>query len=262
MCYSGECLADDIVAKPSDTHIHYLLYGEAGEPLQIEGDDKIGQGLVTDVIREVFRSSGYQVETVVKPLKRIKREMQYGQAKRWIAYGLRSWKAQGEWENATFAEVDIVPYSLSLVFPKTHHPKSFHFSQLSGQQVVWLQGFKYPGAVAFSDKYDFTYLRAASHESAIKMLEAGRAPFFMESAERIRFAMEKLNISLDDYRFVELKQQLAETHITLMMSNDLGDSIHQFVNHRLRELQDSGWLEERARFYGFQDVGCSDSENR
>lgn len=248
---ANAAFASDMTADGNPEDIHYLVYGSAGEPLQILNDESAGEGLVTDVIHEIFSSSSYQIHTVVKPLRRIKREMQYGQAKRWIAYALRSWEQEGIWENATFAGVDLIPYRLSLASHKMSKSEGFNLRRLSGQQVVWLQGFKYPGALRFRDKYGFTYLRATSHQSAIKMLEAGRAPYFMESAARIRFAMQQLGISEEEYRFFPLDHEIPPTTITLLMSNDLGERVHEFVNHRLKELQASGWLEKRAVHYGF-----------
>lgn len=231
--------------------IQYLVYGSAGEPLQILGNNPFGQGLVSDVVQEVFRPSTYEVTTVVKPLKRIKREMQYGQAKRWITYALRSWKKEGVWENATFADVDLVPYALSLVYYDKNHHTPFHLKDLNQRNVVWLQGFKYPGALLFREKHNFSYLRASNHLSAIKMIEADRAPYFMENEARIRFAMMRLGISADDYSFVPLNTEIEPTGITLLMSNDLSEKTRAFVNRRLQELQQSGWLAERARHYGF-----------
>ncbi|MBU3069884.1 hypothetical protein KOI40_08625 [Aestuariicella sp. G3-2] len=251
--FASASVASDMTADGNPKDIHYLVYGSAGEPLQILNDEAAGEGLVTDVIHEIFRSSSYQLHTVIKPLRRIKREMQYGQAKRWIAYALRSWGQEGIWENATFADIDLIPYRLSLAYPEKSKFGTFNLRRLSGRQVVWLQGFKYPGALRFRDKYGFTFLRATSHQSAIKMLEADRAPYFMESAARIRFAMQQLGIEKEKYRFFPLDHEIPPTTITLLMSNDLGEHVHEFVNHRLKELQASGWLKKRAEKYGFSE---------
>ncbi|NHO65579.1 hypothetical protein G8770_08510 [Aestuariicella hydrocarbonica] len=235
---------------PAET-IHYLVYGSAGEPLQILNQSGIGEGLVTDVVHEIFRNAPYELTTIIRPLKRIKREMQYGEVKRWIAYALRSWEQEGVWDHATFAEVDLIHYPLSLVYADDRGEQELDLHSLNGQEVIWLRGFKYPGALNFQDQFGLTYLRTSDHVSAVKMLKAGRAVYFMENAARIRFAMQRLGVAAEQYRFFPLKQVVPPTQITLLMSNDLSEKTRAFVNDRLAQLQHSGWLSERAKHYGF-----------
>lgn len=227
--------------------IHYLVYGSAAEPLQIIESNGVLRGFITDVVNEVFEPSNIAIKPVMKPIKRIKREMIQGQAKRWIAYALRSWKSEGVWDGASFATVDLLPYHLSLGYKKTS--SNIELQHLSQQGVVWIQGFRYPGTKAFSDRYQFEFQRAKDHTAMLKMVEAGRVHYFMEHKPRMLHVMDKLGVDKSSYGFYSLHTQVPPTHITLLMSNDLGPEVIAFVNRRLTEMSLSGRIQELSHRY-------------
>jgi len=230
--------------------IHYLVYGRAGEPLQIIDSDGFLTGFITDVVNEVFEQSDITIIPIIKPIIRIKREMIQGHAKRWIAYALRSWESEGVWSNvsfARFASVDLLPYHLSLGYKKSSG--DIDLQQLSQQGVVWIQGYRYPGTQALSDRYQFEFQRAKSHAAMLKMVEAGRVGFFMEHAPRMRHIMNKLEVDKNSYEFYSLAQEVPSTSITLLMSNDLGPEVIAFVNRRLTEMSRSGRIQELSHRY-------------
>ncbi len=228
--------------------INYLVYGSAAEPLQIIANDGAIGGFITDVVEEMFVSTDISVLPVSKPIKRIKREMVHGQAKRWIAYALRSWKSEGVWGNTTFADTDLLQYHLSLGYKRTSSP--LDLSQLSTDGVVWIRGFRYPGTGEFSQRYDFSFLRAIDHVAMLKMVEAGRAQYFMEYAPRMRHVMHKLGVETSRYQFYSLANEVPPTSITLLMSNDLGVDVINFVNRRLAVMAKTGRIQELVSLYG------------
>ncbi|MGH1373966.1 MAG: hypothetical protein ACRBBW_18140 [Cellvibrionaceae bacterium] len=227
--------------------IHYLVYGTAAEPFQITSADGLSSGFITDIVDEVFEQSDIALTPVMKPIKRIKREMIQGEAKRWIAYALRSWKSEGVWGDTTFASVDLLQYHLSLGYKKVSG--EVELPRLKDSGVVWIQGFRYPGANEFSDRYGFQFQRVKNHLAMLKMVEAGRTQFFMEHAPRMRHVMKQLDIDSDRYGFYSLEDQIPPTQITLLMSNDLGDEVIDFVNRRLLAMKESGRILELARRY-------------
>jgi len=230
--------------------INYLVYGRAAEPLQIIDSNGFLTGYITDVINEVFEQSDITIVPIIKPIKRIKREMIQGYAKRWIAYALRSWKSEDVWRDARFASVDLMPYHLSLGHKKSSG--DVNFQQLSQQGVVWIQGFRYPGTRAFSDRYQFEFQRAKDHTAMLKMVEAGRVNYFMEHEPRMRHVMNKLGVDQNLYEFHSLETEVPPTSITLLMSNDLGPEVIGFVNRRLIEMSKTGRIQELARRYGLE----------
>jgi len=227
--------------------IHYLVYGSAAEPLQIIASDGVIGGFITDVVEEVFSSTDISVLPVSKPIKRIKREMVHGQAKRWIAYALRSWESEGVWGNTTFADTDLLQYHLSLGYKRK--PSALDLTQLSSDGVVWIRGFRYPGTQQFSERYGFDFLRAIDHVAMLKMVEAGRAQYFMEYAPRMRHVMHKLGVEPSGYQFYSLASEVPPTSITLLMSNDLGVDVINFVNRRLAVMAKAGRIQELVRSY-------------
>ncbi|MBA35533.1 MAG: hypothetical protein CMI14_08885 [Oleispira sp.] len=226
--------------------IHYLVYG--AEPLQIIASDGAVSGFITDVVDDVFSSTDISVLPVSKPIKRIKREMMHGQAKRWIAYALRSWESEGVWGNTTFADTDLLQYHLSLGYKRK--PTELDLTQLSREGVVWIRGFRYPGTSQFSQRYDFDFLRAIDHVAMLKMVEAGRAEYFMEYAPRMRHVMDKLGVEPSAYQFYSLASEVPPTSITLLMSNDLGVDVINFVNRRLAVMAKAGRIQELVGYYG------------
>ncbi len=232
-----------LYAKP----INYLVYGNAAEPFQIMTSDGLLGGFITDVVNEVFEQSDIELLPITKPIKRIKREMIQGEAKRWIAYALRSWKSEGVWGDTTFASVDLLQYHLSLGYKKT--PENIELNRLGQSGVVWIQGFRYPGADEFAERYGFHFQRVKNHLAMLKMVEAGRTQFFMEHAPRMRHVMKQLDIDSNHYDFYSLEEEIPPTSITLLMSNDLGEEVIAFVNRRLLAMTRAGRVQELAQRY-------------
>lgn len=239
-------------ALPSTSTVNYLVYGTAGEPLQIVTDEGDVSGFITDVVNEIFTGSSYSVVPDVKPITRQKPAMINGIATRWIAYALNSWKKEGVWENATFADVDLIPYTLSLGYKKDAGIAEINelSTELTQGGVVWIRGFKYPGTAEFSQRYGFEFERAKNHAAMLNMVNAGYTQFFMEHAPRMRYIMKKQQMNVDDFLFYSLEAEVPPTAITLLMSNDLGSETIAMVNRRLKEMFASGKIAELTRAYG------------
>lgn len=239
--------------------INYLIYGTSAEPLQIvESDAEDGtktqvSGFITDVVNEVFASSGISILPSVKPIARHKVAMIDGRAKRWIAYALNSWRKESVWSDATFTDVELLPYTLSLVFKHVNTLSGnmqVDVDKLSEQGVVWIRGFKYPGTLEFSEAYGFEFYRAKNHVAMLSMVEAGHVQYLMEHAPRIKYVMKKQGVNEEDYDFFSLASYVPPTSLTLLMSNDLGPDVIAFVNRRLKEMAESDRLNVLARSYG------------
>lgn len=234
--------------------IEYLVYGNSAEPLQIIQPDGLVSGYVTDVIDEIFSQSELSVIPVIKPIMRHRLAMENGQAKRWIAYGLNSWRQQNVWQNAVFADVDLLPYALSLGYKDVGQwppqPDVVDLTELSEQGVTWIQGYKYPGVEAFNQRYQFQFDRVKNHAAMVRMVEAGRVKYFMEHAPRMKYVMRKIGVDSETYRFYSLADEVTPTAITLLISRDVGIEVIAFINRRLRAMSDSGQLKELAKPYG------------
>jgi hypothetical protein len=232
--------------------VNYLVYGTAGEPLQMVDANGDVSGFITEVVNEIFSDSGIAVIPIIKPITRQKPEMINGEATRWIAYALNSWKKEGVWANATFSDIDLIPYTLSLGYKKVEGLEEI--SQLSKSLtqggVVWIRGFKYPGTKAFSERYGFEFDRAKNHAAMLKMVDAGYVKFFMEHAPRMRYIMKKENINEEEFLFYSLQDEVPPTAITLLMSNDLGIDTIAMVNRRLKAMFAAGRIAELTRAYG------------
>jgi hypothetical protein len=234
--------------------IEYLVYGNSAEPLQIIQPDGLVSGYISDVISEVFSGSKLSIVPVIKPIIRHRIAMKNGKTKRWISYGLNSWRQQEQWKNAVFADVELLPYTLSLGYKDSEQwppaSEQIDLTELAEEGVAWIQGYKYPGVEAFKQRYQFQFDRAKSQAAMVRMVEAGRVKYFMEHAPRMKYAMKKQGSDPDRYRFYSLTEEITPTSITLLMSRDLGADIIAFINQRLQAMADSGRLKVLAKPYG------------
>ncbi len=242
------------IAADCNTSIDYLIYGTSGVPLQIVHPNGDVSGFITDVVNEVFTGSDISLTASVKPIARHKGAMINGSGKRWIAYALNSWRKETVWENATFAEVELLPYVLSLGYKDLGEwpppIPAVDVNELAEKGVVWIRGFKYPGTTEFSEAYGFEFDRAKNHEEMLHMVEADRARYFMEHAPRMKYVMKQQGIDVGDYDFFSLASYVSPTSLTLLMSNDLGPEVIALVNRRLQEMADSGRFAVLAQPYG------------
>ncbi|MYM61868.1 amino acid ABC transporter substrate-binding protein [Pseudomaricurvus sp. HS19] len=257
---SGHALAENpgINSDERDT-ITYLVYGAAAEPYQIlnpAGLNYPSSGFISDLVRAVFSDSEYRIREEVKPIRRAKRDMLNGNATRWVAYALRSWEEEGVWGDATFAEVDLLDYRLSLMARASTEAPTPERMRANG--VVWIQGYRYPGTDDFAGRNGLQFLRATDHRSAVRMVIGGRASYFMEESSRIAYALANLGEDQASYRFYPLDNEVAPTRITLLMSNDLGPGVQDFINQRLRQLQRDGSLQQLAAKYQLQGAVVGD----
>lgn len=234
--------------------IDYLIYGTSAEPLQIIEQDGRFSGFMTDVVNEVFADSEISIVPVVKPIIRHKDAMENGSAKRWVAYALNSWRQQPIWQDATFSDVELLPYTLSLGYKDLGEwPPPFpavNVTTLAEKGVVWIRGFKYPGTAQFSSQYGFEFERTKNHVSMLNMVEAGHVRYFMEHAPRMKYVMKKHGVNVNGYDFFSLADYVPPTSLTLLMSNDLGAEKIAWINRRLKAMKDSGRLRVLAKPYG------------
>jgi len=233
--------------------INYLIYGRSAEPYQIidrPGQvSGMGRGIVTDLVVEIFRDSPYQLKPVIKPVKRIKREMAAGAVKNWITYGFRSWESLPEWRHVAFADSDLLPYSLSLATRRDNIREQGLVKDLKGQDIIWIHGYSYAGLEQFIDTFKVRFEFAKNHMQAIKMLAQQRKVFFMENEERIRYAMKKVGVTESDFAFLSMEPYVKSTQLTLIMGGDMDPEMRDFVNQRLARLLESGYVAEAANRY-------------
>ncbi len=253
-CEPGLALAGEPAVESVEPEaITYLVYGAAAEPYQIlnpQGLNHPSSGFISDLVRAVFKESPYQIREEVKPIRRAKRDMLNGNTRRWVAYALRSWEEEGVWGEATFADVDLLDYRLSLMArANTEAPTP---ERMREHGVVWIQGYRYPGTDAFAERNGLQFLRATDHRSAVRMVIGGRASYFMEESSRIAYALANLGEDMAAFRFYPLDNEVAPTRITLLMSNDLGPGVQDFINLRLRQLRRDGSLQQLAAKYQLQ----------
>jgi len=237
--------------------INYLVYGHSVEPYQnlaakdlsAESDNPILmnsiKGIITDIVVEIMKGTNYQLQPLIRPVKRIKNDMKSGNLGNWIGYGFRGWEKLPEWAGVHFSGVDILTYKLVLLSLKKEVKSEDVFSRLYGEEALWIHGYsKNKSLENFSQRFNIRLVYAKSHINAIKMLISKRALFFMEDEARIRYALMKLGIDANDYNFTPVNQFIRSGAVTLVMNADMDLSIKELIDNRLRELVEEGFIDQ------------------
>lgn len=245
--------------------INYLVYGYSVEPYQNLAPKGLGaesnkpilmnsiKGIVTDIVAEIMKGSNYQLQPLIRPVKRIKNDMKSGRLGDWIGYGFRGWENRPEWAALHFSSVDILTYKLVLLSLKKEVKSEDVFSRLDGEEAIWIHGYsKSKSLEKFSQRFNIQLVYAKNHINAVKMLISKRALFFMEDELRIRYALMKLGVDANDYNFTPLNPFIRESAVTLVMNANMVPSLKELIDNRLRELVEEGFVDQVISNYESQ----------
>ncbi len=232
-----------------ETTVHYLVYGESGEPFQIAGAG-IGTGVVTEIVEAVFEGSGIQLKAVVQPAKRINRLMVNGRYANWLTYGSVLWTLPEVTEKAVFAKTPLFHFYYVLVGTKySSLPDVVTNASLQGQTIITIFGYSYPRMGALQARHGIKTIAAKSHQDAVKMLLAGRGDYYLAHPQRARWAIGRLGYNLNRFRFHNLAEHSQDIDISLLMDARMPPELQLFIEQRLRQLSASGRLAEIVARY-------------
>jgi polar amino acid transport system substrate-binding protein len=233
----------------ANTTIHYLINGKASEPYQIPGKG-LGQGIVTDIVREIFNDSSYNVQAIVQPPKRMRSDLVSGRFINWIGYGSNSWTVAEVKKKAIFSRTPLFPYYYSLVSVKNKQlPQVTNLSKLRGHSLITIFGYSYPKLAGYKQEFGFSSMPAKSHKNAIRMLLNGRGDYYMAHRPRAAWAIKQLGLNKSLFSFHDIPDYGAESSIRLIMDARMDPSTVEFIEQRLEKLNRSGKLAEIIEAY-------------
>ncbi len=233
----------------ANTTIHYLVNGKASEPYQIPGKG-LGQGIVTDIVREIFHGSSYNLQAVVQPPKRMRSDLISGRFTNWIGYGSSSWTVAEIQKKAIFSRTPLFPYYYSLVSVKSKQlPQVTNLSKLYGHSLITIFGYSYPKLDDYKQEFGFSSMPAKSHKNAIKMLLNGRGDYYMAHKPRAAWAIKQLGLDKGLFSFHNIPDYGVDSTIRLIMDARMDPSTIEFIEQRLQDLNSSGKLTEIVEAY-------------
>ncbi|MFC3531017.1 substrate-binding periplasmic protein [Vogesella facilis] len=229
--------------------IRYMVI-EQVEPFQIvTRDDPLHGGLVTEIVRQVFQGSPFQLRPVVAPALRLDAMRSGGQTPNWLSYGARPWLHAG-WQ---LSQQPLFSWRHVLAVPKSSPFRYRRLSDLFGKPLILMYGYDYPGL----DKYlrsksgvgRISDQRALSQDSAIRMLRAGRGVGYIDTELRLLYNLRQQGLSPADFRFYDFSRVIPRIDIHLMYDQRLPEDAKALIDSRLADMRQSGELAAIMQHY-------------
>ncbi|MEQ6289113.1 hypothetical protein ACFPAG_00575 [Vogesella sp. GCM10023246] len=242
-------LCGSMLAPAMAEDISYMVI-EQVEPFQIATQDNpLHGGVVTEIVRQVFQGSQYQLHPVVAPAPRLDAMRSNGQLPNWLSYGATPWLQPG-WQLSQRA---LFSWRHVLAVPKSSPFRYRKLSDLFGKPLILMNGYDYPGL----DKYlrsksgvgRISDQRALSQGSAIRMLQARRGIGLVDTDMRLVYNLRQQGLSPADFRFYDLSAVIPIVDIHLMYDRSLPEPVRTLIDRRLAELQQSGQLAAIVQHY-------------
>lgn len=231
-----------VISVEKEQHrLMYLINGSAGEPYQYLHANNDGQGIITDILTEVFRNSSYHLVPEAIPVKRVKRYMYESEFNHWITYGFRSW-ATGKVQGLHFSAVDLFNYRYALIGYRARNDleRLSNSNKWQGKRIVVISGFQYSGLKAELREQGAEFIGAQDQTHALELLQRQRADFYLGNPDRVAYLWAKLDEDWKEFVAVPLGNEIP---VTIMMADSFSPEFKQFVDIRLAALKREGFVD-------------------
>jgi len=227
---------------------NYLVISKYARPLQIEDQGQNHRGIITELVQEIFKGSVHTLNIHTYPFKRMIRNINQGMHPNWINYGTPAW---GEPQGSNLSQVPIL--SIKHVFV-TAQDSAFQFSSvedLFGQRIILLLGFDYQGLDQYLEQDKIASQRVQSFEAAFGMLaRKDRATVgFVDMEIRAKYNLASMGLAAKNYRLSDFSSTIANFELSLSMDPNMEPALSHFINQRLQQLIDEGFVEHLSNKY-------------
>lgn len=213
-----------IVFSTAEARTIKMVYIEA-PPFYFTDEQGRPQGFLFELMKQLTKQAGYELEAFSYPAKRMAYKLISGEADIWLGVS-----SIPEFEGQTLiGKTEITNVRLNIYY--IGEKKSIRGKQdLSGESIIILRGYSYGSLIKFikDPANRITYYETNSHESAFRMLKAGRADYLLDyktPTERI----------LQIFKIPELKSvELSSIPLKLVVSKKSSDG-----RKLLKELEDA-----------------------
>lgn len=222
--------------------IAYMVIEKQARPLQIEEYSHNHSGIVTDVVRELFAGSKYQVTVHTLPFKTMIEDLQAGRYINWLTFGSPSWGGV-QAENLSAHSLLTVTHSLTTT---AANPLIFtDIRDLYGKTAILLEGFDYPGLEEHIKPGGIRVVRVKNYPLAFKMLERlGSRGFLVEMKLRVLYNLRQEGLNIMDYKLQDFSSVIAPYNIHLAMPLHMPEEVQTHINNGLKAMHESGRLQE------------------
>lgn len=242
-----------IVALPAKaTEFDYLIIKRQAAPLQIANSDETYSGIVTDVVREIFKGSEYKVNIHAAPFLKLKENIAAGKYQNWIFYGAEKWSPP---QNLNLSTVPIMSVKHTGLSAKVAPLRGDGIDDFLGRTIITLVGFEYPGLEPYIKHPEIMAGRRSQYKDVfISILQKPEELVFVEMDMRIRYNINQLResglrIHPDDFEYTDFSNVIPSYPVYLSLDPNMPMALQNFINERLIQLQHEGFLEKTVAKY-------------
>ncbi|ELR64242.1 ABC-type amino acid transport/signal transduction system [Photobacterium marinum] len=243
---SALTLACSSFSVSADT-INYYVIAKQAEPFQIENANGTHSGIVTDIVKAIFKDSKYEMDYHTYPFNRMISLLEAGGKPNWVTYGSPDWGGV-QAENLS----DLPIYNVRHVLVSSHKdPFEFKsMDDLTDKVVVVLHGFDYPQLMPYFNSGQVEELRVKDYNAAFRVIK--KLPgdtTFVEMASRVKYNLTKQNETLADFDIQNFSSVIPDYPIYLAFDPKMDSKIQNFINKRLKDLKSTGKLDQIISHY-------------
>ena len=233
--------------------VSYMVLAETVEPIMIVKDgDPMAGGIMTEIVKLIFQHSDYQIEPVVLPWQRMQEEFKISND--WVTHGIpNSFNKDIPFE---MSKLPIFPFNHSAVTLKKHDISINTLEDLRNQDLILVENFHYAKLDEFiqseqqKDKSSsIGVLRAFTPAGTLGMLKHERGDVVIDWQVRILYNLPGAGLDIDDIDFHDASKIVPTKNVHLAFSSHQSEKFRTFVNLRIKQLTDSGQLQDIVEEY-------------
>lgn len=225
-----------------DRPIRFGIF-EEGYPPYLIGTDGDLHGIIADTFVEIANAIGYQVELVIQPEKRIRRDMKRGKIDA-LASAL-------EWENDTAGWIwteGIIRVSDNVVMTADRQAVIANLDELRGKVVGLMLTYTYPSLEKMIASGSFEVSRSNQLKSLLKMIGYKRVDYGVVDEIVAKWVIREQNLNFDPPLFFVTPGFDEVEYRIVMISHNWAPFVREF-NKALTEFKANGGLEKIRNKY-------------
>ena len=233
--------------------VSYMILAETVEPIMIVKDGApMAGGIMTEIVKLIFLNSNYQVEPVVLPWQRMPEV--FKNQNDWIIHGIpNSFDADIPFEMSV---QPIFPFNHSAVTLRKNNVSINKLQDLKNQKLILVENFHYAkldkyieSEQAKNEQNSIGVIRGFTPSGTLRMLKHERGDVVIDWQARIIYNLARAGLAIDDINFHDASEIVPTKNVHLAFSSHQSDTFRTFVNARIKQLTDSGQLNEIVERY-------------
>ena len=231
----------------SANKVDYYVIAEQARPFQIETKGADHSGIVTDIVKEVFKGSEHQLDYHTYPFNRMISILSSQDQGNWITYGSPNW---GKVQSENLSEEPIYTVRHNILFSSKKPINYNQVSDLKGKVVVLLMGFDFPELQPYFASGEIQEMRVKNYQSAFRIVDRHPGEMvFVEMDSRIIYNQNQLNLDKKLYSQHGFNDVIPDYSVYLALSPSMDKEVQDYINQRLKVLKKQGKIDEIIKQY-------------